>query len=86
MLHVCWRGQQQLGWRAMRSLWVKQKACSLATMGIPSEYLAGLTGGTVAIVKLDVYNLHRFYAPVGEQNRLGSAHARIQRLYGFWWE
>lgn len=59
----------------MQRLWVKQKACTLANMGVPQEYLGRLEGGTVCCLKLDVHNLHRFYAPVA-----GKIVARVDHL------
>jgi phosphatidylserine decarboxylase len=59
----------------MKQIWVKQKACSLATMGIPDCYLKNLDGGAILVFMLDVHNLHRFYAPVE-----GKVVARVDHL------
>ena len=59
----------------MQELWVKQKSLSLQTMGIPNQYLQALKDCTVIYLKLDVHNLHRFYAPVS-----GTVVARIDHL------
>ena len=48
----------------MQRLWVKQKSLTLQNMGIPDQYLKALKDCTVIYLKLDVNNLHRFYAPV----------------------
>ena len=44
-------------------------------MGIPDQYLSALTDCTVVYLKLDVNNLHRFYAPVS-----GTVVARCDHL------
>ena len=44
-------------------------------MGIPNQYLQALKDCTVIYLKLDVHNLHRFYAPVS-----GTVVARIDHL------
>ena len=59
----------------MQRLWVKQKALSLRTMGIPPRYLGGLENCLALYLKLDVNNLHRYYAPVG-----GTVVARVDYL------
>ena len=59
----------------MQRLWVKQKSLSLQTMGIPTKFLTALKDCTVMYLKLDVNNLHRFYAPVS-----GTIVARVDHL------
>ena len=50
--------------RAQR-FWIKQKPFSLSKMGIPTEVQDKLINGNILIFKLDVYDIHHFYAPVG---------------------
>jgi len=46
-------------------IWIKQKHCSLQTMGIPSTYIHKMgERQIIQVYKLDVYDLHRYYAPV----------------------
>ena len=59
----------------MQELWVKQKRLSLQTMGIPKRFLSSLQDCTVVYLKLDVHNLHRFYAPVS-----GTIVSRVDHL------
>ena len=60
----------------MQELWVKQKALTMANIGIPDEFLPEFQAGcTVSYLKLDVNNLHRFYAPVS-----GRIAARVDYL------
>lgn len=59
----------------MQTLWIKQKAFTLANTGIPEQYVKSLEGGSVFSFKLDVDNLHRFYAPVS-----GTVVERIDHL------
>lgn len=47
------------------SIWIKQKLCTLQNMGIPDKYVREMgERQNVQIYKLDVYDLHRYYAPV----------------------
>ena len=47
------------------SIWIKQKHCTLQTMGIPEKYINAMgERQNVQVFKLDVYDLHRYYAPV----------------------
>jgi len=47
------------------SIWIKQKYCTLQNMGIPNKYIKEMGDRqNVQIYKLDVYDLHRYYAPV----------------------
>jgi phosphatidylserine decarboxylase len=48
----------------MQQLWVKQKALTMQNIGIPSTFLPQFEACNVCYLKLDVNNLHRFYAPV----------------------
>ena len=50
--------------RAQR-FWIKQKPFSLRKMGIPTEVQDKLINGNILIFKLDVYDIHHFYAPIG---------------------
>ena len=63
----------------MQELWVKQKALTMRNMGIPAQFLPCFEkaegGCSVCYLKLDVNNLHRFYAPVS-----GKIVARIDYL------
>lgn len=63
-------------------VWIKQKRCTLSTMGVPTEFLRSVGGGGdengachVLVFKLDVYDLHRYYAPVS-----GTIVARVDHL------
>lgn len=47
------------------SIWIKQKHCTLQTMGIPDKYMKELGDRQIVqVYKLDVYDLHRYYSPV----------------------
>jgi phosphatidylserine decarboxylase len=59
----------------MQELLVKQKRFSLASAGVPTEFLEELEGGSAFVFKLDVDNMHRFFAPCS-----GRIAARVDHL------
>jgi phosphatidylserine decarboxylase len=59
----------------MQELWVKQKALTMRNIGIPAKFLPRFEECSVCYLKLDVNNLHRFYAPVS-----GKVVARVDYL------
>ena len=58
------------------SIWIKQKHCTLKTMGIPDKIISKMgERQNIQVFKLDVYDLHRYYSPIS-----GRVVARIDHL------